>query len=142
MVKYLDGLFVDHALLDRFEYHDNALYFDNVIVSQEYTDEIITDMVSGLWSSDPYLEIGKIDLSYWLKRTFASEKVLAYTNTSDTDMNIRINNPEYQLLSLFYNNETVTNNSNKILITLESDTAIQIREANGNDLNNITVNCI
>jgi len=61
LVKKSDGLFVDGTFLDRFDYHDQELYFDDVIVSREYKDENISTMINTLWSTDPYLEIGKLN---------------------------------------------------------------------------------
>ena len=60
LVNEPDGLFVDGTFLDRFDYHDQELYFDDVIVSREYKDENISAMIDVLWSTNPYLEIGKL----------------------------------------------------------------------------------
>ena len=139
LVKVSDGLFVDGTFLDRFDYHDQELYFDDVIVSREYEDEVISAMVDTLWSTDPYLEIGKIDLSYWFERIYATDKVLIYQNNSDMPMYILINNPNNQLLKINIEDETTNNNTERINITLLPSQRLNIQENTNEDLQNITI---
>ena len=139
LVKASDGLFVDGTFLDRFDYHDQELYFDDVIVSREYEDEVISAMVDTLWSTDPYLEIGKIDLSYWFERIYATDKVLIYQNNSDMPMYILINNPNNQLLKINIEDETTNNNTERINITLLPSQRLNIQENTNEDLQNITI---
>lgn len=139
LVKESDGLFVDGAFLDRFDYHDQELYFDDVIVSREYEDEVISAMIDSLWSTNPYLEIGKIDLSYWLELVYSTDKVLIYQNNSDMPMNILINNPNNQLLKITTGDTTVNRNSERISVTLLPEQRLNIQENSNEDLQNITI---
>ena len=128
LIAVEDGLFVDGTFLDRFEYHDNELYFDDLIVSREYTDELVTDTVDELWDPNPYLQIGKIDLTYWFKLVFNSDKVKTYSNDSDMTMNVLIENPNNQELRVIIigDTETVTD-SDTIRVILSPDDQFQIR---------------
>lgn len=139
LVNESDGLFVDGAFLDRFDYHDQELYFDDVIVSREYKDENISAMIDSLWSTNPYLEIGKIDLSYWLELVYSTDKVLIYQNNSDMPMNILINNPNNQLLKITTGDTTVNRNSERISVTLLPEQRLNIQESSNEDLQNITI---
>lgn len=139
LVKASDGLFVDGTFLDRFSYHDQELYFDDVIVSREYTNEKISAMVDSLWATNPYLEIGKIDLSYWLELVYSTDKVLIYQNNSDMPMNILINNPNNQLLKITTGDTTVNRNSERISVTLLPEQRLNIQESSNEDLQNITI---
>lgn len=60
--KLEDGLFVDGTFLDRFSYKDNELYFDDKIVSREYTETEITNMVDSLWSPTPFKTFNKVEV--------------------------------------------------------------------------------
>lgn len=139
LVKASDGLFVDGTFLDRFSYHDQELYFDDVIVSREYTDEKVSAMVSSLWTTDPYLEIGKIDLSYWLELIYSTDKVLMYQNNSDMQMKMQIGNPTNQPLKLDIDGTVTNSNSNKINITLLPSQRLTIRDNTQDDLHGITI---
>ena len=139
LVKESDGLFVDGTFLDRFDYHDQELYFDNIIISREYTNEKISAMVDSLWETSPYLEIGKIDLSYWLELIYSTDKVLMYQNNSDMQMKMQIGNPTNQLLKLDVDGTVTNSNSNKINITLLPSQRLTIRENAQDDLHGITI---
>lgn len=139
LVKTSDGLFVDGTFLDRFSYHDQELYFDDVIVSREYTNEKISAMVSSLWATDPYLEIGKIDLSYWFELIYSTDKVLMYQNNSDMQMKMQIGNPTNQPLKLDVDGTVTNSNSNKINITLLPSQRLTIRDNTQDDLHGITI---
>lgn len=139
LVKESDGLFVDGTFLDRFSYHDRELYFDDVIVSREYEDEVISAMIDTLWSTNPYLEIGKIDLSYWLELIYVTSKVVIYQNNSDMPMNILINNPNNQLLKITTGDTTVNRNSERISVTLLPEQRLNIQESANEDLQNIII---
>ena len=54
-----DGIFVDNTyflskeqydLLTKFSYENNELYYDGVIVSREYQNNQISNMISSLWN--------------------------------------------------------------------------------------------
>lgn len=63
LTKENDGLFVDGTFIDRFSYdqeHDELL-FDNIIVSREYPEQEIKDMVNALWTTTPYKSITKVN---------------------------------------------------------------------------------
>ena len=63
LTKENDGLFVDGTFVDRFSYdqeHDELL-FDNIIVSREYPEQEIKDMVNTLWTTTPYKSITKVN---------------------------------------------------------------------------------
>lgn len=139
LVKESDGLFVDGTFLDRFDYHDQELYFDNIIISREYTNEKVSAMVSSLWETNPYLEIGKIDLSYWLELVYSTDKVLMYQNNSDMQMNMQIDNPSNQSLKLDVDGTVTNSNSNKINITLLPSQRLTIRDNTQDDLHGITI---
>jgi hypothetical protein len=139
--KKEDGLFVDGTFIDRFSYLDNELYFDNKIVSREYTDQEITDMVNSLWVVNPYHTLGKIDLTYWFETVTDISTAKVYKNNSDTNMNIKINNPNTQNLVVKIDDTVTNDNSAVINVTLPSLSKLDIREANGNDIN-ITVELI
>ena len=142
LTKQQDGLFVDGTFLDRFSYYDNELYFDDKIVSREYTDQQITDMVNTLWQINPYLEIGKIDLTYWFENEISEDKTQKYKNNSDSNMNIKILNPEEQDLIIIIDSESNNYNTQEIDIVLPRNTELIIQESNNEDLNNITVNLV
>jgi hypothetical protein len=139
LVKKSDGLFVDGTFLDRFDYHDQELYFDNIIISREYANEKVSSMVSSLWETNPYIEIGKIDLSYWLELVYSTDKVLIYQNNSDMQMNMQINNPNNQPLKLDVDGTVTNSNSNKINITLLPSQRLTIRDNTQDDLHGITI---
>lgn len=139
LVSVSDGLFVDGTFLDRFAYRNQELYFDDVIVSREYTNEKISAMVDSLWTTNPYLEIGKIDLSYWLELIYSTDKVLIYQNNSDMQMKMQIGNPTNQLLKLDVDGTVTNSNSNKINITLLPSQRLTIRENAQDDLHGITI---
>lgn len=139
LVKASDGLFVDGTFLDRFAYRNQELYFDDVIVSREYTNEKISAMVDSLWATNPYLEIGKIDLSYWLELVYSTNKVLMYQNNSDMQMKMQIDNPNNQLLKLDIDGTVTNSNSTKINITLLPSQRLTIRENTQDDLHGITI---
>jgi hypothetical protein len=139
LVNKSDGLFVDGTFLDRFDYHDQELYFDDVIVSREYANEKVSAMVSSLWETNPYIEIGKIDLSYWLELVYSTDKVLIYQNNSDMQMNMQINNPNNQPLKLDVDGTVTNSNSNKINITLLPSQRLTIRDNTQDDLHGITI---
>ena len=61
LTKQTDGLFVDGTFLDRFSYANNELLFDNIIVSREYPEQTIKDMVDTLWTETPYKAITKVN---------------------------------------------------------------------------------
>ena len=48
--KLPDGIFVDNSIISRLSTKDDRLYFDNVLVTQEYTERDIEIMIIGLWS--------------------------------------------------------------------------------------------
>jgi hypothetical protein len=139
LVNKSDGLFVDGTFLDRFDYHDQELYFDNIIISREYANEKVSSMVSSLWETNPYIEIGKIDLSYWLELVYSTDKVLIYQNNSDMQMNMQINNPNNQPLKLDVDDTVTNSNSNKINITLLPSQRLTIRDNTQDDLHGITI---
>lgn len=139
LVKASDGLFVDGTFLDRFAYRNQEIYFDDVIVSREYTNEKISAMVDSLWATNPYLEIGKIDLSYWLELVYSTDKVLMYQNNSDMQMKMQIDNPNNQLLKLDIDGTVTNSNSTKINITLLPSQRLTIRENAQDDLHGITI---
>ena len=130
LTRKTDGLFVDGTFLDRFSYHDNELYFDTKIVSREYTDQEITDMVNALWTIDPYLPIGKLDMSYWLSLIYDIPTQRNYKNISDSALNVMITNNNAQELKITIDGvETITQqtqipiiiDSNKMLIIMSND---------------------
>lgn len=139
LVKQSDGLFVDGTFLDRFDYHDQELYFDDVIVSREYEDEAISTMINTLWSTNPYLEIGKIDLSYWFELIYATNKIMIYQNNSDMPMNILIDNPNNQLLKISTGDTTINRNSEHINVTLLPEQRLNVQENANENLQNITI---
>lgn len=139
LVEASDGLFVDGTFLDRFAYRNQELYFDDVIVSREYTNEKVSAMVDSLWATNPYLEIGKIDLSYWLELVYSTNKVLMYQNNSDMQMKMQIDNPNNQLLKLDIDGTVTNSNSTKINITLLPSQRLTIRENTQDDLHGITI---
>jgi hypothetical protein len=139
LVKASDGLFVDGTFLDRFDYHDQELYFDDVIVSREYKDEAISTMIDTLWSTNPYLEIGKIDLSYWFELIYATSKIMIYQNNSDMPMNILIDNPNNQLLKISTGDTTINRNSERINVTLLPEQRLNVQENANENLQNITI---
>ena len=139
LVKQSDGLFVDGTFLDRFDYHDQELYFDDVIVSREYEDEAISTMINTLWSTNPYLEIGKIDLSYWFELIYATSKIMIYQNNSDMPMNILIDNPNNQLLKISTGDTTINRNSEHINVTLLPEQRLNVQENANENLQNITI---
>lgn len=140
LIRKSDGLFVDGAFLDRFDYHDNELYFDNIIVSREYTNQQITDMVDSLWSPNPYLTVGKIDLTYWFELVYSSDKLLNYRNNStDMTMHITINNPNNQTLQIYNDDIPSYDNTNVIHVDLLPSTNLIIRENDLNALNEVSV---
>lgn len=142
LIKKNDGLFVDGTFIDRFDYHDNELYFDDTIVSREYTDDQITEMVESLWVSDPFLTIGKLDLTYWFEAVYISDTVQTYENKSDSMMYVQINNPNNQTLEINCNYIINTHSNDVITKQLPAGMTIQIKEINGNPLNNITVKLV
>jgi hypothetical protein len=139
LVKQSDGLFVDGTFLDRFDYHDQELYFDDVIVSREYKDEAISTMIDTLWLTNPYLEIGKIDLSYWFELIYATSKIMIYQNNSDMPMNILIDNPNNQLLKISTGDTTINRNSERINVTLLPEQRLNVQESTNEDLQSITI---
>lgn len=128
LVKASDGLFVDGTFLDRFAYRNQELYFDDVIVSREYEDEAISTMINTLWSTNPYLEIGKIDLSYWFELIYSTDKIMIYQNNSDMPMNILIDNPNNQLLKISTGDTTINRNSEHINVTLLPEQRLNVQE--------------
>lgn len=141
LTQLQDGLFVDGTFIDRFDYHDNELYFDNIIVSREYTNQSISDSIDELWVNNPYHDLGVIDLTYWFKTIYSSDKVQTYQNTSDMNMNLKITNPQYQLLNITIDEETTNNSLVTINIVLEPNSTISIKEAFDEDLD-ITVELV
>lgn len=140
LVRKPDGLFVDGALLDRFDYHDNELYFDNIIVSREYTNQKITDMIDSLWNPNPYLTVGKIDMTYWFEPVYSSDKLLNYRNNStDMTMHIAINNPNNQTLQIYNNDVPSYDNTSIIHVDLLPSTNLVVQEKDQNVLNNVSV---
>lgn len=140
LVRKPDGLFVDGALLDRFDYHDNELYFDDIIVSREYNSQQITDMIDSLWSLNPYLTVGKIDQTYWFESVYSSDKLLNYRNNStDMTMHIAINNPNNQTLQIYNNDVPSYDNTSIIHVDLLPSTNLVVQEKDQNVLNNVSV---
>jgi len=129
--KKSDGLYSDGTFIDRFEYVDDELLFDGVIVSREYPDETITDLVSSLWSPDPYLEIGKIDMTYWFVTNNDSDTKKIYENTSkDSIIDVLINNPNNQELYIKYGINDLTSSDSEISIKLPVQSLLEINETN------------
>ena len=48
--KLPDGIFVDNSILSRLSTKDDKIYFDNKLITQEYTEKEIQNMITGMWS--------------------------------------------------------------------------------------------
>lgn len=48
--KLPDGIFVDNSVLSRLSTKDNKIYFDGKLITQEYTENEIQTMITGMWS--------------------------------------------------------------------------------------------
>lgn len=144
ITKEEDGLFVDGSFLNRFEFKDNELYFDDIIVSREYTDQQITDMIDELWVANSFHEIGILDLTPWLKQTYKSNNLLIYKNTYGKNIPIVINNPEQYTLKIIFKENTYDNLTDESLeYELEPNDEIEIWIMNQDnfDIDNIEVKC-
>lgn len=109
LTKNEDGLFVDGTFVDRFSYDEehDELYFDERIISREYTNQQITDMVNSLWVNNPFTEIGKINLTHWFELVNETDTMIIYKNNSDLTMTVSIYNPNVDQLSITIDGETV-----------------------------------
>lgn len=139
LTKLENGLFVDGTFLDRFSYENDELLFDNIIVSREYEDQKIQDMVTSLFNKDTFHEIGKIDLNRFFETISIQDTELTYKNNSDMDMTLAIINPTRQTLVIVSGENTDTNNMANITYILHGGKTIDIQEINGEILNDITV---
>ena len=135
LIKNNDGLFVDGSFIDRFDYHDNELYFDDIIVSREYTDQQITNLVNSLFDNNTFLPVGKIDLTYWFDLQFSSDTRKIYKNKSDMTMSVLIINNNLQTYTVSVDNvdpDTYSNSSNTI--TLLQSQLLDIQSINDEPL--------
>ena len=142
--KKSDGLFVDGTFLDRFSYHDNELYFDNKIVSREYTDQQITNMVNGLWTTNPYHTLGVIDYTYEPSiRTMIpkinSGGLSGGAIAAIVSMNIKILNPNGQMLAVRVIETTINYDNTEISKILTSGAEVSVHEASNEYLNNVSI---
>ncbi len=48
--KLPDGIFVDNSILSRLSAKDDKIYFDNKLITQEYTENEIQNMITGMWN--------------------------------------------------------------------------------------------
>ena len=135
LTKKTDGLFVDGTFIDRFSYHDNELYFDTKIISREYTDQQITDMVNALWATDPYLTIGKLDMSYWLQSIYDSPTVKNYRNYSDMTINAIIKNDNAQELKINIDGVTSITKQTQIPVIIDPNSVLSIVSNDESELN-------
>jgi hypothetical protein len=137
--KKSDGLFVNGTFLDRFSYHDDELYFDDKIVSREYTNQQITNMVNSLWTTNPYHTLGVIDYTHWLECIKSTDKELTYKNNSDISMNIKILNPNGQILTVRVIDAIANYGNTEISKILTSGAEVSVHEASNEDLNNVSI---
>ena len=136
LTRESDGLFVDGTFIDRFEYINGELLFDGIIVSREYTNQQITNTINSLWSPDPYLEIGKIDMSHWFVLHNDSNTKKVYENTSkDTVLDLLITNQDNQDLIIKYGVNTLNSNNSEISIKLPANSYFEVKESSDATLN-------
>ncbi len=136
LTRESDGLFVDGTFIDKFEYINGELLFDGIIVSREYTNQQIINTINSLWSPDPYLEIGKIDMTHWFVLHNDSNIKKVYENTSkDTVLDLLITNQDNQDLIIKYGVNTLNSNDSEISIKLPANSYLEVKESSDATLN-------
>lgn len=48
--KLNDGIFVDNSIISRLSTNDDKIYFDNKLITQEYTETEVQNMITDLWN--------------------------------------------------------------------------------------------
>ena len=143
--KNNDGLFVDGTFEDRFSYdseHDE-LYFDTRIVSREYTNQQITDMVNSLWTTDPFLEIGKVDMTYWLETLNDGASVKVYQNNSrDMNIQMKVLNPNSLILQTILDGVESFDIYSEHIYEIPPKKILTIYAPSGSTLSSVTISLV